>query len=101
MSTLQSLLETEEAKNFLTENQDLILEAAQSVDAFGGVIKEYVVQNPDFFIESDLETTYKNIRVFSEIATAQYLTEMVAICDQEVSSIEEAKTNYDPLGDYL
>ena len=101
MFMLQSLLETEESKNFLVENQDLIMEAAEDVSSFKEILKEYVEQNPDYFIESDLYTTFKNIRIFSEIATAQFLSEMVAICDRHIQSIEEQNASYDPLGDYL
>ena len=101
MSMLQTLLENEEAKNFLVENQELILEAAEDVSSFQEILKEYVVQNPDYFMENDLDTTYKNIRIFSEVATAQYLSEIVAIHDQNITESEKAKTEYDPLGDYL
>ena len=99
MSMLRELLETEESQNFLYENQNLIMEHANEVVEFSEILKEFVVQNPNYFLEPTLENTYKNIRMFSEIATAQYLSEVVNMSVQNMRIQNESV--YDPLNDYL
>lgn len=101
MSYLKSLMETEEMQTFLTEHQDLICEGAQEISEFSEVVKEYVRQNPSAFLEQNLNDTYKNIRIFSEVATAQYISELTAIYNQDIDKIEENSRLNDPLGDYL
>lgn len=101
MSYIKTLMENKETQELLTEHQDLILEAGVETAKFGEVLKEYIVQNPDVFMGETLEETYKNMRIFSEVATAQFLTEMVGIYGSEVNQIEEAAATYDPLSDYL
>lgn len=77
MSILQSLLESEETQMFLAKNENVITEMSNDVQNFGEIIKEYVFQNPDEFLGGTLEETFKNIRIFTEAATAQYITEIV------------------------
>ena len=101
MSRLQALLEQEDTKVFLEKNQDAILEMGQDVHEFGEIIKEYVHTNSDEFLGQNLDETYKNIRIFSEFATAQYVTELVGVNGQELIESEFNSTNSDALSEYL
>lgn len=99
MSRLKTLMENEQTQQFLTEHQDLIMEGGEQTARFNEILKEFVIQHPDVFVEDTLEDTYKNIRIFSEIATSQYIAEMVNIYGDEVQQVEESTS--DPLSDYL
>jgi len=99
MSQLKTLLENEETQKFLAEHQDMILEGGERVARFNEILKEFVIQNPDIFVEDSLDATYKNIRVFSEVAVAQYISEIADIYGENVQHVEESVS--DPLSDYL
>lgn len=99
MSILKTLLETEDAQNFLSEHQDLILENAEDVSQFAEILKEFVFQNPDYFLEADLDDTYKNIRIFSEFATNQYISEVVSLANKEISPV--MTESRDVINEYL
>ena len=73
---IATLLENEEIQDVLSENEQIIEEAADSVHNFNKVLKSFVLANPEEFIGESLDETFKNIRVFAEVATSQYLTEM-------------------------
>lgn len=73
---LDNFVENTEVKAILSENEEIINEADQMVNDFKDVIKNFVLSNPDEFIGESIDITVKNIRVFSEVATAQYITEI-------------------------
>lgn len=101
MSILKTLLETEESQNFLNENQDLILEKSEDVNQFVEVLKEFVIQNPDYFLENNLEDIYKNIKIFSEFATNQYISEVVAVTSRDLNLNESSEQQEQSLEEYL
>ncbi len=77
MSTvIETFMENEEIKEVLSENEEIIAEADALVSDFKHVIKNFVLSNPTEFIGENIDQTVKNIRVFSEVATAQYITEI-------------------------
>lgn len=79
MSKLNTILESEEYQVFESENQDVINEMDYKISNFSHVAKAYVLANPGEFIAENLDETYKNIVVFTEAATAQYMAELSAM----------------------
>lgn len=77
--TLEQLFESEEYQVFLEEN-DQILETAQDcLLEFPKSLKDYILENLDFFIQSDdLEQTYSNIVEFVESGTYVFMHELCA-----------------------
>lgn len=74
-SRVNTLLETEGAA--LVENhEDVIVDAMVLIKDFQKDIKSFVLNNPEEFIGENVEETFKNIRVFTEISTSQYVTEI-------------------------
>ncbi len=73
---IETFMENEEIKEVLSENEEIIAEADALVSDFKDVIKNFVLSNPTEFIGENIDQTVKNIRVFSEVATAQYITEV-------------------------
>ncbi|MEM3452043.1 MAG: hypothetical protein QW835_00250 [Candidatus Hadarchaeum sp.] len=85
------MLESAEAQDILKENVDLLNEAVDSVDWFGGVLKNFIRENILEFIGETKEDTLKNIRVFSEIATAQFLAETSARLGEQLAAVLETE----------
>jgi hypothetical protein len=72
---VNALLESE--GNVLVEkHEDVIVEAMTVVNDFQKTLKAFVLNNPQEFIGENTEETYKNIRVFSEVGTSQFITEI-------------------------
>ncbi len=88
MSKIDQLMESEEIQTVLSENVELIAEATESVHNFSKVLKAFTINNPTEFIGESLDETFKNIRVFSEVATAQYLAEVSDIAGNELHITE-------------
>jgi hypothetical protein len=100
MSKLQELFESEEMQTFMEANQELINETNESTVAFVEGLKQYVYDNPTLFLEADLQDMYKNIRIFSEAATEQFLHEITTL-NAEKAHIIEPITPENALNDYL
>lgn len=101
MSTpLQELMESEEMAVMLENNQEIIDETNQAAEDFVDVIAEYVYRNPDAFIDDSVENIIKNVRVFSEVAMAQFLTEVTTANSQHVKHVEPL-TPENALDDYI
>jgi len=100
MSDLNTLMESEEMQLFVESNQELITETGEAVETFVESLKEYVYNNPTIFIESDLEDMKKNIRLFSEVATQQFLHEITSI-NAEQAVVVEPVTEDNALDEYL
>lgn len=67
----------ESGGNDIIENhEDILVEAMMNVNDFQKELKAFVLSHPEEFIGENTEETFKNIRVFSEVATAQYITEI-------------------------
>ena len=94
MSTkIQTLLENENVKTFLKDNQEMVQEAEASLGEFPKVLKAFILEHPTEFIDSTLEETKKNIRVFTEIATAQFITEVTTMYAQKAEATEQEVVN--------
>ena len=61
-------------------------------DDFQKDIKAFVLNNPEEFIGENVEETFKNIRVFAEVGTAQYIAEVSSLYSSAVQEevVEEA-----------
>ncbi len=79
---INALFENEQVKEILTHNDNLIDQAVVDVESFRDVLKNFVVNHPEDFLGETLDETYKNIRLFTEVATAQYITEIVALYEE-------------------
>lgn len=79
MSYVEALLENDENTNIMNENQEMINEADQMINEFRDVAKNFVAANSSEFIGEDAQDTYKNIRVFTEAATAQFMREVAGM----------------------
>lgn len=72
---VDALLESE--GNALIENHEgVIVEAMMNVNSFQKDLKAFILNNPQEFIGENIEETYKNMRVFAEVGTAQYVAEV-------------------------
>jgi hypothetical protein len=100
MQHLNALMETEEMATFFENNQEVINETSQAAEMFSQTIFEYVVNNPDVFMDAEVENIEKNIRIFSEAAMCQFLTEAVAINSND-TVIMEPLTPENALNDYI
>lgn len=99
MSAIQALLESEDGQKYFEANQELIAEADIAVNDFRKTLKAFVLQNPKEFLAESLEETSKNIAVFSEVATAQFMTEVSSICG-ESAEIQE-NISEQTINDYI
>lgn len=100
MEKLKALMETEEMNLFVENNQELIAEVTSASSQFCDVIFDYVMRNPEIFIEANLEDMKKNIRTFSEASMAQYLTEITVLASKN-AKIVEPLTPENALDDYI
>lgn len=76
-SYVDSLMESDDMKIFVEQNTQLIEEAVSATYDYGKTLKAFVLENFDEFIGANLEETYKNIRLFSEVATMTFVNEAV------------------------
>lgn len=76
-SYVDSLMEGEEIQAFVENHNELIEEAVAATYDYGKTLKAFVLENFEEFVGSNLEETYKNIRLFSEVATMTFVNEAV------------------------
>lgn len=95
LKRVNALMESKEFREMFESNEELIQESAQHALNFAGVLKDFVINHPEEFIGEDLDVTYKNIRLFAEVATSQFLSEMSAMYSEFV------KTPSDIINEYL
>ena len=101
MQVLEAILENEDVKGLIAENEDLINEAQQHVVQFPQILKAFILEHPEEFIGENAEETKKNIRVFVEAATQHYLYNVCdIIAETAVQRIEESEAN-DPINRYF
>ena len=93
-------MESEEMKTLVENNQELINETAKEVELFTETIREYVIGNPEIFIDKKVSDIEKNIRIFTEAAICQYLTEVTAIKSADTKIVEPV-TEENVLNDYI
>ena len=88
-SYVDSLMESDEMKTFVENNNVLIEEAVAATHDYGKTLKAFVMENFQEFVGATLEETYKNIRLFSEVATMTFITEAVHAQAGQVEDIEQ------------
>lgn len=96
---IDTIMESEEVQTFFEQNQEVLQEAEEIIQEFPKILKSFVLENTQEFIGETLEETKKNIRVFSEVATAQYIQEVSAITSNSVKTQESIQES--ALSDYL
>jgi len=93
MSQIQALLENEEVTEFLGSNVEMINEAEGAIAQFPTVLKQFILEHPTEFISESLDETFKNIRVFSEVASSQFITEVTSMYGNAVVSEQQEAEN--------
>jgi hypothetical protein len=91
---VNALLESE-GTELVEKHEEVIVEAMTAVNDFQKDIKSFIINNPVEFIGENVDETYKNMRVFAEVATAQYVSEISNIYSGAVQDqvVEEAATD--------
>lgn len=92
MSYVEALLENEEINSVLEENQDVILETEEAISHFPKVLKSFILNHPTEFLAESIEETYKNIRVFTEVATSQFIQEVTTLYGNAIVEGSEEPT---------
>ncbi len=99
---VETLLENDETKVFVENNEELINECVVATHDYGKTLKAFVMENFGEFVGSNLEETYKNIRLFSEVATMTFMNEAVhaqaATIAEDESKVLESEGG---IADYL
>lgn len=72
---VNALLESE-GNELVTKHEGVIVEAMSVVNDFQKNIKAFILNNPEEFVGESVDDTYKNMRVFTEIALSQYISEV-------------------------
>lgn len=76
MNKLVSLLEDAGVQTMLQENSVLVESAMNDLTIWYGYLNNYISENIEEFLESNLEETMKSIYTFSTFSTKQFLCEM-------------------------
>lgn len=76
-SYIDALMESEEMQSFVENNTQLIEESVAATHDYGKTLKAFVLENFQEFVGANLEETYKNIRLFTEVATMTFINEAV------------------------
>jgi hypothetical protein len=103
MSILDTIFENEDFKNYMTENEEVMTEAEGMINDFPKVLKSFVLGNPKEFLAENEDQTKKNIKVFAEVATAQYIQEVSSMLAEsiEVPEVKDALTENSAISAYL
>ena len=72
---VNALLESE-GTQLVEKHEDVIVEAMTLVNDFQKDLKVFILNNPEEFLGENIEETYKNMRVFAEVGTSQYVSEI-------------------------
>ncbi len=87
---VNALLETE-VPTFLENHGDILSEAMLATNNFQEDIKTSILKNPEEFIGENVEETYKNMRVFAEVATAQFISEISNLYNDVIQQEESIR----------
>ena len=87
LDRVDALLESE-GNAILENHEDVIVEAMTYANEFSKHLKGFILSNPAEFIGENTEDTYKNIRVFSEVATSQFINEITTLFGGMISEAE-------------
>lgn len=101
-NNVTSLLESEETQKLFEGQEELLNEANEVIAGFPAVLTEVVCNHPREFLGENVDETIKNIRVFAEVATAQFVHEVTQIYADEFPVQEEVvEEEKDVLSEYL
>lgn len=76
MNKLAAILEDAGTQAMLQENSVLVESAMNDLTSWYGYLNNYISENIEEFLESNLEETMKSIYTFSTFSTKQFLCEM-------------------------
>lgn len=67
---IEYIMEDEDFRDIMLENEDLIDEGTEVLANFADVIKNFIVENIADFYDDDPDVMFENIATYSEIATS-------------------------------
>lgn len=76
MEKIREIFEDEEIRSFLKDNEDLLKEAIDITAGFKQILRAFVFENIAEFVEDDISTTAKNVRIFCSGAARTFIAEM-------------------------
>jgi hypothetical protein len=87
MTTLiETIFESEDFQNYMTENNEIMVEVENNINDFSKILKSFVFANPNQFIAENIDQTVKNIKTFAEVATCQYIQEISSVVAESMNS---------------
>lgn len=89
MELLNVLLENEGMQKSIQEQEEQILEAAETYTQFPQELKTHIQENLEAFIGEDVQETYANMKNFVEGAVFQLLHEMTDALVAPVEAVTE------------
>ena len=103
MSILETIFENEEFQNYMTENEAVMVEAQGLINDFPKVLKSFVLGNPKEFLAENEDQTRKNIKVFTEVATCQYIQEVSSMLAEAITvpDVKDSLTENNAIASYL
>ena len=87
-------------EELIAEHEDLLIEAMMESNEFPKHVKAFVLAHPEEFIGENTEDTYKNIRVFTEVAVAQFVNEITTLYGSSIVE-EQVVADTSSIEDYL
>ena len=103
MSILDTIFENEDFQNVMTENEAILTEAEAKINDFPKVLKSFILANPNEFIAENVDQMRKNIKTFTEVATAQYVQELSTVMSEnfQIAETPEAIQEHSAINEYL
>lgn len=93
--------ESEEFASAVSDDIELYEMADCAINDFRHKLNHFVTSNFDTFLGESIDSTYKNIKVFSEVATSQYISEVNAVCNFLASEESELETVNEAVSEYF
>lgn len=98
---VNTLLESE-GNELMEKHEDLVVEAMTLVNDFRKTLKAFALNNPTEFLGENTEETYKNLRVYSEVGTSQFISEISNLFGSMLHEKENVVTETETkLEDYI
>lgn len=76
LNCLDTLMKNDIVQNLVTENEEIITSGAEVFGEFPQVVKDYVLEHLNTFLDADVKTTFENIKVFTEASVSQFMDEL-------------------------